>query len=119
MVTADKQRLMDHVQNIADRLAFPFIEWDAEEYGADDPEYGVTAVDYLEGVLDIVHYVSSDGTHLGAELLVAFGGPNIYVDTRHKTVEGFWWGDHHKVRLSSSADENVDDLNDSLEMLTY
>jgi len=43
--------------------------------------------------------------------LVAFGGPNIFVDTERGIVEGFWWGDYAKA----SFDDNIgldDALND-------
>jgi hypothetical protein len=50
--------------------------------------------DYLNDILDIEYYMSSDRqTVLGARILVAFGGPNIWIDTRFERVEGYWWGD--------------------------
>jgi hypothetical protein len=34
---------------------------------------------------------------------VAFGGPNIWINTRTKQVEGYWWGD--KCIMSYDRDE--------------
>jgi len=52
------------------------------------------AYEYLSDVLDIEYCISSDKkTVLGARILVAFGGPNIWINTRTKQVEGYWWND--------------------------
>ena len=53
------------------------------------------AWDYLEGALDIEYIISSTREYLGARVLVAFGGPNIWVNTRTNTVDGAWWLDSH------------------------
>lgn len=58
----------------------------------DDGEY-LTAFDYLQDALDIEYIVNSKGEYLGARVLVAFGGPNIWINTRTKQVEGHWWRD--------------------------
>lgn len=52
-----------------------------------------SAYDWLEGALDIEYIVGSDREYRGARVLVAFGGPNIWVDTRRGVVEGHWWLD--------------------------
>lgn len=52
------------------------------------------AYEYLSDVLDIEYIIASDKkTVLGARILVAFGGPNIWINTRTKQVEGYWWND--------------------------
>ena len=82
----------NHVQQIADSLSNP--SWDALNEGRDIENEGeFSAFDYLEDALDIEYIVNSKGEYLGARVLVAFGGPNIWVNTRTKTVEGHWWGD--------------------------
>jgi len=81
--------LKNHVQFIADSLT------DGTALDAGLAEYGeFSAFDYLQGVLDIEYIVNSKGEYLGARVLVAFGGPNIWVNTRTGTVEGAWWADH-------------------------
>jgi len=59
--------------------------------------------EYLQDVLDIEYIVNSKGEYLGARVLVAFGGPNIWINTRTKQVEGYWWGD--SCLMSYSNDE--------------
>lgn len=49
--------------------------------------------DYLNDALDIQYIVTTTGEYLAARILVAFGGPNIWINTQTKTVEGYWWGD--------------------------
>ena len=71
-----------------------------------------SAFDYLSDVLDIEYHVSGDRTYRGAEVLVAFGGPNIWIDTKTKHVRGAWWGDTCAVPYT----DNIG-LDDALEEL--
>lgn len=69
--------------------------------------------EYLEDVLDIVYIVNKNGDYLGARILVAFGGPNIWINTRTKQVEGYWWGDSCVMSYSNDEmgiDEAVGEL---------
>jgi len=59
-----------------------------------------SAMDYLSDVLDIQYIVSGKREYLGARVLVAFGGPNIWIDTQKQIVEGHWWNDSAKVSYS-------------------
>ena len=45
--------------------------------------------DYIEDMLDINYVVSGDCEYLGAQILVGYGGPNIYIHTRSCTVKGY------------------------------
>tara|TARA_B110000114_G_C14723749_1_gene250330 strand:- start:6 stop:431 length:426 start_codon:yes stop_codon:yes gene_type:complete len=56
--------------------------------------------DYIADVLDFNYIINSDRTYKGARLLVAFGGPNIWVDTSTNTVTGGWWGDSYSATYS-------------------
>tara|TARA_R100000388_G_scaffold63580_1_gene46419 strand:+ start:131 stop:511 length:381 start_codon:yes stop_codon:yes gene_type:complete len=44
-------------------------------------------------IMDIKYILDKNLDYVGSQLLVAFGGPNIEIDTQHKTVCGYWWGD--------------------------
>ena len=79
--------LQQHVNQIAATLSHGF----GDELN-NDGEY-MTAYDYLQDALDIEYIVSSSKEYLGAVVVVAFGGPNIWVDTRRGVVEGAWWGE--------------------------
>lgn len=42
-------------------------------------------------------------------IMVACGGPNIYIDTKSEAVELYWWGDRASYPLSSDAAAAVDE----------
>lgn len=103
--------LLNHVQSIADNLTNP--PWDEWNEGRDiDNEGEFSAFDYLQDALDIEYIVNSKGEYLGARVLVAFGGPNIWINTRTKTIEGYWWND----KAFASFDDNLG-LDEALEEL--
>ena len=78
--------LKNHVLTIAKQLEHPhLIDW------ADEDEQ--SAFDYLQDALDIQYIVDSKKEYLGARILVAFGGPNIWINTQFNQVEGYWWND--------------------------
>lgn len=95
------------VQHIADILTNGFNE---DELNVDGEQ--MTAFDYLQDALDIEYIVNGKGEYLGARVLVAFGGPNIWVNTRTNTVEGHWWADS----CTASFTDNIG-LDDALEEL--
>ncbi|KAF2379952.1 hypothetical protein BSN82_16945, partial [Acinetobacter baylyi] len=103
--------IKNHVQSIADNLSNP--PWDEWNEGRDiDSEGEFSAFDYLQDALDIEYIVNSKGEYLGARILVAFGGPNIWVNTRTKTVEGHWWADSYSETYTDSIglDEALEEL---------
>lgn len=79
---------------------------------SDEDAHLYTAMDYLEGVLDIKYLINSDRTYNGARILVACGGPNIWVDTDTMTVDGAWWLDKHSESFTDAIglDEALEEL---------
>ena len=61
-----------------------------------------TASDWMEGVYDIRYIVDREKRYLGAELLVAGGGPTIWVNLNTMEVEGYWGGDRVNVPFSDN-----------------
>ena len=59
----------------------------------DQPRKDITASDWMEGTYDIRYLVDREKRYLGAEILVAGGGPTIWVDTWRDQVKGWWGGD--------------------------
>lgn len=101
MTTATETRLQDHVQSIADTLTNGF----GDELNCDGEP--MSAFDYLQDALDIEYVVNGKRDYLGARVLVAFGGPNIWINTRTNTVEGYWWGD--KATATFTDNVGLDD----------
>lgn len=93
--TDQQKEFQTHINEIADNLTNGIEltaddEFILEEY---DLEVGdmMPAFNYLQDALDIQYIVGSDKQYLGARVLVAFGGPNIWINTHTGTVEGYWW----------------------------
>ena len=94
--------LKNHVEHIANSLTNP--PWDEWNEGRDvDNEGEFSAFDYLQDALDIEYIVSSRNEYLGARVLVAFGGPNIWINTQTNQVEGYWWGDRCILSYNNDA----------------
>ena len=49
--------------------------------------------DFMDHVYDIEWITHNDHTYKAARLLVAGGGPNIWVNLQDMNVEGYWGGD--------------------------
>ena len=79
-------------KNIADSITNPQEITAKEEFGRLEKRTE-SASDWMEGTYDIRYYVDREKRYLGAEIMVAGGGPTIWVNTYTKEVEGYWGGD--------------------------
>lgn len=70
--------------------------------------------DYFEDVLDILYYVGSDRKLRGVRLAVALGGPNVYVDTMSRTVDGYWGMDQSHAYFDADTANAIDAIFDDL-----
>ena len=96
-----EEMLREQVQHIVETI-------ETGEYEPVDEEMGCCGFDYLSDALDFEWILNSDRTLKGARILVAFGGPNIWINTVTEQVEGYWYQD--KVIMSYYRDElNLDD----------
>ena len=84
-----EQQLRRMCKNIADSITNPDKEykWDEDVYDPIDPSI------WMEDTYDIRYLVDREKRYLSAELLVAGGGPTIWVDLWDKEVKGYWGGD--------------------------
>lgn len=73
---------------------------------ADDLEQ-LSLYDYFNDVFDVVYYIGGDKEVRGVRLMVACGGPNVYIDTFRKTVELYWWTEYETVDLHSDLCEEI------------
>ena len=78
-----------------------------------DPEWWdvLSVWDYLDDVYNVEFRVSGKAADdlRSVQIMVACGGPNIYLDTASGNVELYWWGETAKWRMSM---DSVDALND-------
>ena len=89
-------KIKDHVEHIVHMLETGF-----EDETNDDGDQ-LSAFDYLQDALDIEYILDSKREYIGARVLVAFGGPNIWINTRTGQVEGYWWGDSHTAPFTDN-----------------
>ena len=103
-----RQRLRDQCKHIADDISNPKI---SKDDGGEAIELQ-TAHEWMENVYDIIWITNRDHEYQGAKLLVAGGGPNIWVNMNTHEVEGYWWGDHCKVPFVDNLglDEYLEEL---------
>ena len=106
------------VQHIVNTLENPPLQCEEcrEEYTEETatdycecggPIHTMSGFDYLTDALDIEWTLSSDKqTLLGARVLVCFGGPNVWIDTRNNRVDGHWWGDSYNEAFTDNIGLN-------------
>ena len=58
-------------------------------------DFKPSGYDFLDDVYSIKWVINQDKSYSGAMLLVAGGGPTIWVNTEDKQVEGYWGGDKY------------------------
>ena len=85
------KRQVGCVWTCADCITNPVISNDEQEDGSVEQHGG--ASEWMEGVYDIRYIVDREKRYLGAELMVAGGGPTVWVNLDTKYVEGYWGGD--------------------------
>ena len=67
---------------------------------------------WMEGVYDIEWITHNDHSYKAARLLVAGGGPNIWVNLQTNTVDGYWGGDevNYGFRDNIGLDDYLEEL---------
>ena len=73
-----------------------------------------TVLDYFSDAFDIEYRIGSDRDFRSVRLMVACGGPNIFVDTQDKEVQLYWWTDRAAYTISTEA---ADAINENFEIL--
>ena len=83
------EKLRRMCKSIADGITSP----EMREDGDTGEKYRETAHEWMEGTYDMRYYVDGQKRYLGAEIMVAGGGPTIWVNTYTQQGEGYWGGD--------------------------
>ena len=106
-----EEQLRRMCKDIADDISNPKI---SKDDGGEAIELQ-TAHEWMEGVYDIEWVTHNDHSYKGARLLVAGGGPSIWVNLQGLTVDGYWWGDTCKVPFADNLglDEYLEELHAS------
>ena len=69
-----------------------------------------TIGDYFDDFYDVDYIVDSNKKYKACRVLVAFGGPNIYIDTWAGRVQLEWWGEHAKAEIPAYLCAEIDDF---------
>ena len=102
-----EEQLRRMCKNIADDISNPKI---SKDDGGEAIELQ-TAHEWMEDVYDIEWITYQDGRYKAARLLVAGGGPNIWVNLQTNTVDGYWasdrfsWGFVDNIGLDEYLEE--------------
>lgn len=124
-------RSREHCKGIADVLDLIacgdlYRDEDGEEHDASDLEdipedwEQVTMYEYFDEVYNTRYVLDGNLDYVAVRLMVACGGPNVWVDTETARVELYWWGDRASYPLTSSAVSEIDALaSEWLEMRRY
>jgi hypothetical protein len=99
-----EEQLRRMCKNIADSITNPV---DNSEHGED-----ASVASWMEDVYDIEWITHRDKTYKAARLLVAGGGPNIWVNLQTNTVDGYWGCDkvNHGFVDNIGLDEYLEEL---------
>ena len=79
--------------------------------GSMDP---VSMYDYFSDVHNIEYRLDSNREYKSIQLMVACGGPNIYIDTATKKVELYWWSERATAHLPDYVAAAIDEFGEEL-----
>ena len=85
----------------------------ADDISNDSHDGGISGASrWMEDVYDIRYIVDGKKKYLGVMLMVAGGGPTIWVNTWTNEVEGYWGGD--RVTWAFRDEIGLDDYNEEI-----
>ena len=85
----------------------------ADDISNDSHDGGISGASrWMEDVYDIRYIVDGKKKYLGVMLMVAGGGPTIWVNTWTNEVEGYWGGD--RVTWAFRDEIGLDDYNEEM-----
>jgi len=105
------EQLERMVKNIADDISNPKI---SKDDGKEAIELQ-TAHEFMEDVYNIEWITHQDHSYKAARLLVAGGGPNIWVNLQTNTVDGYWGADKRSWGFVDNIglDDYLQEMHDS------
>lgn len=89
---------------------------EAEEFDTNPGEIVPAQVWFDNEVLDWRFEITQRGELLGGKLLVAFGGPNIWVDFINREIAGYWGGPKVPAYFTEDAmgvEDHIEEVFDS------
>ena len=96
-------------ENIFGDIHTFYVMPDGEKIFEGDLEIA-TIGDYFNDFYDVNYVVDSDKKYKACRVLVAYGGPNIYIDTWDGQVQLEWWGEHAEAHIPNDLCEQIDEF---------
>ena len=88
---------------------------DCERFSASDKWEMVSLSEWLEdGIYDTEYTVDSRKEYRAVRIMVACGGPNIYINTRSGDVELYWWTESARYAMTRDVIDAIDELFEEL-----
>ena len=66
--------------------------------------------DYFNDYLDVDYIVDREKQYKAARILVAWGGPTIYIDTCDRQVQLYWWSERAEADIPMSICDEIDEI---------
>ena len=70
--------------------------------------------DYIADALDIEYRVGSEKEYRSARIMVAYGGPNVFIDTKNQLVQLYWWTEYAEYPLAYGVASWIDEYMEEL-----
>lgn len=68
-----------------------------------------TLYDYVNEAQEVEYTMNLWGELRGVKILVTFGGPNVYINTRTAKIEGYDNGEHLEIDLDFDVLREIED----------
>ena len=108
-----KQQLRRMCKKIADDITEKAItRYNGYETDHDEDDEGSLASRFMDHVYNIEWITHQDHSYKAARLMVAGGGPNIWVNLQTNMVQGYWWGDYceHSFQDNIGLDQYLEEI---------
>ena len=110
-----KSKLRRMCKRIADDISDKAItRYNGYETEHDEDDEGTLATRFMDHVYEIEWITYGDKTYKSARLMVAGGGPSIWVNLQRNVVQGYWWGDYCECRFADNIglDDYLEEIYD-------
>lgn len=74
--------------------------------------------DYFNDVYDIEYRIDGNGNYKSVQLMIAYGGPNIYVDTNDSYVKLYWGSTYAEAPISYTTSDEIDNIFEEMYLST-
>lgn len=74
--------------------------------------------DYFNDVYDIEYRIDGEGNYKSVKLMIAGGGPNIYVDTADAYVKLYWGSTYEQAPISYTVSDEIDNIFEEMYLST-